>query len=216
MYNLPSTQKADGWIGLTTNGQMPNRISITDFFTKEFIMNAQKGFTLIELMIVVAIIGILAAVALPAYQDYTARAKMSEVVLAASTCKNTIQEAADAGLADTPTADNWGCGENTSVTAGADTATPATPAPTNANAAVPVSSKYVKGLRTLATGEIQVVAQNIGNAVNGKTLKLTPYSDDAGANAMSAADYVAPTNKPIRTWKCSFTGDKKFVPANCR
>lgn len=58
----------------------------------------QKGFTLIELMIVVAIIGILAAVALPAYQDYTARAKMSEVVLAATTCKNTISEAADSGL----------------------------------------------------------------------------------------------------------------------
>ena len=58
---------------------------------------SQKGFTLIELMIVVAIIGILAAVALPAYQDYTARAKASELMLAASTARTCVSEKAQVG-----------------------------------------------------------------------------------------------------------------------
>ena len=57
----------------------------------------QKGFTLIELMIVVAIIGILAAIALPAYQDYTNRAKAAEIVLAASTARTCVSESAQVG-----------------------------------------------------------------------------------------------------------------------
>lgn len=157
----------------------------------------QKGFTLIELMIVVAIIGILAAVALPAYQDYTARAKMSEVVLAATTCKNTISEAADSGLPATPTDDTWGCGEEGS--------------------AAPIESKYVAKLNTTAAGEISVEVRNIkASDPDGQTVKLTPYSDSAGTTPMVNTGYVTGTNVAIKTWKCSFSGDKKFVPASCR
>jgi type IV pilus assembly protein PilA len=64
----------------------------------------QKGFTLIELMIVVAIIGILAAVALPAYQDYTVRAKASELILAASGARTAISEKFQTNPADTANA----------------------------------------------------------------------------------------------------------------
>ncbi|MEQ9478531.1 MAG: prepilin-type N-terminal cleavage/methylation domain-containing protein [Algiphilus sp.] len=61
------------------------------------VKKGQQGFTLIELMIVVAIIGILAAIALPAYQDYTNRARASEVMLAASTAKTCVSERAQLG-----------------------------------------------------------------------------------------------------------------------
>ena len=66
--------------------------------------SVQQGFTLIELMIVVAIIGILAAVALPAYQDYTVRAKVTEVILAASGAKLAVAEAAQVASAMPATA----------------------------------------------------------------------------------------------------------------
>ena len=112
----------------------------------------QKGFTLIELMIVVAIIGILAAVALPAYQDYTKRAKMSEVVLAASACRTGITEAYQSTNASLPAAGKWGCEVSGSNT-----------------------TKYVKLVSTNAMGSVQVTAQGTGDStIDNATMILTP------------------------------------------
>ena len=117
----------------------------------------QKGFTLIELMIVVAIIGILAAVALPAYQDYTVRAKMSEVILAMSACRTSITEVYQTG-GTPPNANSWGCETG-------------------------VGSKYVVDLRTNANGIVTATVQNISTDVNTKVVTLAPMIINAIANS---------------------------------
>jgi type IV pilus assembly protein PilA len=115
----------------------------------------QQGFTLIELMIVVAIIGILAAVALPAYQDYTIRAKMSEVVLAASACRTSVTESYQTNnAASLPTGGNWGC----EVSGG--------------------STTYVESVETNDIGAIQVTTRGFGkDELNDKTVRLVPILD---------------------------------------
>ena len=167
---------------------------------------AQQGFTLIELMIVVAIIGILAAVALPAYQDYTARAKVSEVILAASVCRTAVTEASQTGLNADAVANGFGCGETaTAVSAGI--------------------SQYVKGITTTADGVVVVEAQKIAQLTGTKQkIALIPYStpDTSSAGTKSAAaDFNKATLKQVVAWKCESLDatngiEAKYLPASCR
>jgi type IV pilus assembly protein PilA len=158
-------------------------------------------------MIVVAIIGILAAVALPAYQDYTIRAKMSEVVLAASSCRTSITEVFQTGTSLPSAADGFGCESSVST------------------------SKYVASISTSAVGAtpatgdavITVVSQAINNLnvsgsfTTGGTVRLAPC---AAASANFTACVPPTAGGVVNSWLCgpgATNGvDGKFLPGSCR
>ncbi|HUW27849.1 MAG TPA: pilin [Sulfuriferula sp.] len=120
----------------------------------------QKGFTLIELMIVVAIIGILAAIAIPSYQQYTKKAKFTEVVQASSPLKLAVEECVTDGS----------CLSGTTVTG----INPGTNFPS-----LPTATGYVGSAAVTSGGVITITATTTGG-LNGETYKLTPVVGTAG------------------------------------
>ncbi|MFT5532291.1 MAG: type IV pilus assembly protein PilA [Candidatus Paceibacteria bacterium] len=157
----------------------------------KIIKKTQQGFTLIELMIVVAIIGILAAVALPAYQDYTVRAKITEVNLQVAACKTAVSEFLQANGTFPADANAAGC--NSTVT-----------------------TKYMAAGLTVNATTAAITSgavQGTGSGADTFKIILQPTSDAARTAALTTAGTA------IAGWSCGTTAattNLKYFPASCR
>jgi type IV pilus assembly protein PilA len=153
--------------------------------------SAQAGMTLIEVMIVTAIIGILASILMPNVRGYQARAKVSEAMLLLSGCRTTIHEAY-LSSPDLPGMDNWGC-------------------------EVEKPSRYVERIRTTDRG---IVRLTLGNEIGDLRLSIhdiTLAPLNASGNVMDEADL----GTPVRRWRCGASVDGtdvriELLPSSCR
>lgn len=156
----------------------------------------QKGFTLIELMIVIAIIGILAVIALPAYQDYTGRAQVSEAITLMEGQKSAVVEYyADKGA--------W----------------PTTNAAAGIAGATDIKGKYVAKVEVGSNGALTATmkSSDVNNDIKDKTVTLKPETAAAGGGAAAGG---AAASAGSFLWKCvkgtTNPVPEKFLPSSCR
>jgi type IV pilus assembly protein PilA len=149
-------------------------------------MQKQQGFTLIELMIVVAIIGILAAIAIPQYQNYVARSQMTEAMTLASGLKTDVVSTY---------AETGACPDNSSAADG------------QIGAKGQYSGNYVTEVVVGGTAPACEITATMGNDVSanitGKTLTLKMADNSAGGSSGSAS------------WECTSTADPQYLPSAC-
>ncbi|MBH2098766.1 pilin [Neisseria meningitidis] len=157
----------------------------------------QKGFTLIELMIVIAIVGILAAVALPAYQDYTARAQVSEAILLAEGQKSAVTEYYL----------NHGEWPSNNTSAGVATSTD-------------IKGKYVKEVK-VANGVITatMLSTGVNKEIQGKKLSLWAKRQAGSVKWFCGQPVTRAANNAADVTADSGTAkkiDTKHLPSTCR
>jgi type IV pilus assembly protein PilA len=146
-------------------------------------------------MIVVAIIALLSAVAMPAYQNYSIRAKMAEVILALNACRTSVTELYQIGAAASPGPDGWGCEQGGSS-----------------------STKYVSSVTTSADGVVSATARNISTSVDGSVVTLAPLVPPAPG---TPAVFTAGSSQLLFGWRCGSTADgtsilPRHLPSSCR
>jgi type IV pilus assembly protein PilA len=154
----------------------------------------QKGFTLIELMIVVAIIGILAAIAIPAYQDYTIRAQVTEGLNLAAPAKASVADYF-ANTGSFPSTNSIaGIGESSAIL-----------------------GKYVTGVQVAGNGVITISYGDQANTkIKDKTLTMTPGANDNGDVVWICMDHQKPSGV-TQTGSAGSNGlDSKYRPQVCR
>ena len=153
------------------------------------LLRPQSGFTIVEMVIVTCIIAVLASIAISSMREYSLRARITEVVMAGGSCKNSVQEGYPVRDSQ-PAPGEWGCESSGNITS------------------------YAGAVQTNSDGVIRITIQNMHSTVNGRHVFLVPAKSD-GITALITPNDLG---TPVRSWMCGsdWLLARNALPANCR